>query len=111
MDEYESLSHSKWECKYHVVFIPKCRIKTLYGELRPHLGDVFRKLALQKESRVEDFIGQAFNALVQPALVAGQILDNPHHARRQNIRPGGEDDRQLAWISTERESTDIDPAM
>jgi putative transposase len=31
MDEYESLSHSKWECKYHVVFIPKCRKKTLYG--------------------------------------------------------------------------------
>ena len=36
MDEYESLiiSHSKWECKYHVVFIPKCRRKTLYGELK-----------------------------------------------------------------------------
>ena len=33
MDDYESLSHSKWECKYHVVFIPKCRRKTLYGEL------------------------------------------------------------------------------
>ena len=30
MDDYESLSHSKWECKYHVVFIPKCRRKTLY---------------------------------------------------------------------------------
>jgi putative transposase len=29
MDDYESLSHSKWECKYHVVFIPKCRRKTL----------------------------------------------------------------------------------
>src|SRR5580700_8936781 len=42
------------ECKYHVVFIPKCRRKTLYGELRPHLGEVFRKLALQKESRVEE---------------------------------------------------------
>ena len=33
MDEYESLSHSKWECKYHVVFIPKCRRKVLYGSL------------------------------------------------------------------------------
>ena len=38
MDEMESLSHTKWECKYHVVFIPKCRRKTLYGELRQHLG-------------------------------------------------------------------------
>jgi putative transposase len=54
MDEYESLSHSKWECKYHVVFIPKCRRKTLYGQLRQYLGEVFRKLAEQKESRIEE---------------------------------------------------------
>ena len=53
MDEYESLSHTKWGCKYHVVFIPKRRRKLLYGELRQHLGEVFRKLALQRESRVE----------------------------------------------------------
>ncbi len=53
MDDYESLSHSKWECKYHVVFIPTYRRKTLYGELRKHLGEVFRKLAVQKESRIE----------------------------------------------------------
>jgi len=51
MDEYDSLSHSKWECKYHVVFIPKCRRKTLYLQLRKYLGEVFRKLAGQKESR------------------------------------------------------------
>src|ERR1700730_7709621 len=54
MDDYESLSHTKWECKYHVVFIPKHRRKVLYGELRQHLGDVFRKLALQKESKIEE---------------------------------------------------------
>ena len=54
MDDYESLSHSKWECKYHVVFIPKYRRKTLYGELRQHLGEVFRRLAMQKEGRVEE---------------------------------------------------------
>ena len=54
MDTFESLSHSVWECKYHVVFIPKCRRRTLYGTLRPHLGEVFRKLAAQKESRVEE---------------------------------------------------------
>ena len=54
MDEYASLSHTKWECKYHVVFIPKCRRKTLYRELRKHLGEVFRRLAEQKESRVEE---------------------------------------------------------
>ena len=54
MDEYESLSHTTWDCKYHVVFIPKCRRKTLYQELRRHLGEVFRRLALQKESKVEE---------------------------------------------------------
>ena len=54
MDKFESLSHTSWDCKYHVVFIPKCRRKTLYGELRVHLGEVFRKLASQKESRVEE---------------------------------------------------------
>ena len=54
MDEYESLSHTKWECKYHVVFIPKCRKKVLYGELRRHLGELFRKLAGQKECRIEE---------------------------------------------------------
>ena len=54
MDEFESLSHTKWECKYHVVFIPKCRRRTLYGQLRQHLGEVLRKLATQKESRIEE---------------------------------------------------------
>ena len=54
MDEYESLSHTKWECKYHVVFIPKYRRKTLYGKLRVHLGEVFHQLARQKESRIEE---------------------------------------------------------
>ena len=54
MDEQQSLNHSKWECKYHVVFIPKCRRKTLYGQLRRYLGEVFRKLAEQKECRIEE---------------------------------------------------------
>jgi len=54
MDEYQSLSHTKWECKYHVVFIPKYRRKVLYGQLRSYLGEVFRELARQKESRIEE---------------------------------------------------------
>ena len=54
MDEYERLSHTKWECKYHVVFIPKGRGKTLFGQLLQHLGEVFHKLAAQKESRIEE---------------------------------------------------------
>ena len=54
MDDTESLSHTRWECKYHVVFIPKYRRKALYVELRRHLGEVFRKLAERKESRIEE---------------------------------------------------------
>jgi putative transposase len=54
MDTLASLNHSVWDCKYHVVFIPKCRRRTLYGELRKHLGDVFRQLAQQKQSRIDE---------------------------------------------------------
>jgi putative transposase len=52
MERYDSLNHTKWECKYHVVWIPKCRKKVLYGQLRRELGPVLRKLALHKESEV-----------------------------------------------------------
>ena len=52
MDKYQALSHTTWDCKYHVVFIPKCRRKTLYFELRKYLGQVFHDLASQKESRI-----------------------------------------------------------
>ena len=54
MNEYQTLSHTKWECKYHVVFIPKYRRKVVYGHLRQYLGEVFRELARQKESQVEE---------------------------------------------------------
>jgi putative transposase len=54
MDEYWSLNHTQWECLYHVVFIPKYRRKLLYGQLRRQLGEVLRRLAEQRESRVEE---------------------------------------------------------
>jgi putative transposase len=54
MDEYESLNHTKWDCKFHVVFIPKYRRKTLFGEIRRELGPVFRALTERRESRVEE---------------------------------------------------------
>jgi len=54
MQIYESLKHTTWECKYHVVFIPKYRRKALYVQLRRDLGPVFRDLAEQKESKVEE---------------------------------------------------------
>ena len=52
MDEYQSLSHTRWDCNYHVVFIPKCRRKALYVQVRKDLGEVFRRLASQRESRI-----------------------------------------------------------
>ena len=52
MSDYRSLNHTKWDCKYHIVFIPKCRRKVLYGKLRRELGPVFRELAKQRESEI-----------------------------------------------------------
>ena len=52
MYDSQSLSHTMWECKYHIVWIPKYRKKTIFGDLRKHLGEIFRELARQKESKV-----------------------------------------------------------
>ena len=52
MQTYETLKHTTWECKYHVVFITKCRKRTLYGQIRRELGPVFRELARQKECEI-----------------------------------------------------------
>ena len=52
MSDHGSLNHTKWECKYHVVFIPKCRRKVLYGEIRRELGKIFHELARQRESDI-----------------------------------------------------------
>jgi putative transposase len=54
LNDFDSLNHSKWDCKYHVVFIPKCRRKVLYGAIREQLGPVFRNLAQQRGVRIEE---------------------------------------------------------
>jgi putative transposase len=51
-DLYQSLSHSKWDCKYHVVFVPKKRRRVLFVQVRRHLGGIFHALARQKESHI-----------------------------------------------------------
>ena len=48
----KSLAHSRWDCKYHVVFIPKSRRKAIYGEVRQMLGEILHDLARQKECRI-----------------------------------------------------------
>ena len=52
LTSYESLSHSKWECKYHLVFVPKHRKKVLYGKVRRYLSQVFHDLASQKGCKI-----------------------------------------------------------
>ena len=52
VETFQSLSHSRWDCKYHVVFVPKRRRKTLFGTIRRKLGPMFHELARQKECRI-----------------------------------------------------------
>jgi len=54
MNNYESLNHTKWECKYHIVFIPKWRKKAIFGKIRTHLGSIFHELAQRKEAKIEE---------------------------------------------------------
>ncbi len=54
MNRQDNLQHTKYECKYHVVFIPKYRRKILFKVIYRYLGEVFHDLARQKESRIEE---------------------------------------------------------
>ena len=78
MDEFQSLNHTKWDCKYHVVFIPKGRKKALLGHIRQHLEEVFWRLAEQKDSRIEE-------GHLMPDHVHMMILIPPKYAVSQVI--------------------------
>lgn len=52
METYQSLAHSRYDCKYHVVFVPKCRKKSLYGKIREYLKKVFHELSRQRGSTI-----------------------------------------------------------
>jgi len=54
LSKYKTLQHTEWDCKYHVIFIPKYRRKVLYGTLRKHLGEIFRRLARQRGCEIEE---------------------------------------------------------
>ena len=54
MKDIASLSHTRWECKYHIVFIPKYRRKAMYKELRQYLGKIFHELARHRECKIEE---------------------------------------------------------
>ena len=106
MDEYESLSHTTWDCKYHVVFIPKCRRKTLYQELRRHLGEVFRRLALQRESKVEeghlmpDHVHMLLS--IPPKYAVSQVVG---YIKGKSTRSGGTRTRSALTSATKKRKT------
>jgi putative transposase len=52
MENFESLSHVRWECKYHIIFIPKYRRKAIFGKLRAKIGQILRDLCQQKEVEI-----------------------------------------------------------
>jgi len=54
MRDVQSISHTRWECKYHIVFIPKYRKKAIFGQIRKELGELFQRLAKQKECMIEE---------------------------------------------------------
>jgi putative transposase len=54
MRDYKGLCHTRWDCKYHIVFIPKKRCKLIFGNIRKHLGEVFHDLARQKGVVIEE---------------------------------------------------------
>jgi len=54
MRDYKSLSHTRWDCKYHIVFIPKKRQKLIYGAIRKHLGEILHDLAKRKGVVIEE---------------------------------------------------------
>jgi putative transposase len=56
MNDEKSLAHSKWECKHHVVWIPKCRKKQLYGGVAKYLGSIFHELTRETGEPVRKFV-------------------------------------------------------
>ena len=76
-DTYQSLSHSRWNCKYHVVFVPKRRRKALFGHIRKALGPIFHELARQKECRIleghvmPDHVHMGLEIPAKPAVALG----------------------------------------
>jgi putative transposase len=99
MDELESLNHSKWECKYHVVFIPKCRRKTLYVQLRQVVGFIKGKsaihLARDYGEHRRNFVGQSFWARGYFVSTVGR----DEEVIRNYIRNQEQEDRRLEQMN------------
>ena len=104
MRQVESLCHARWECKYHVVFIPKYRKKTIYGALRRRLRDVFRTLAEQKESPIEeghlmpDHVHMMIS--IPPKYSVAMVVGCPSRSHSSSAKCGANGARSLATTPT-----------
>ena len=85
-DVYQSLAHSKWDCKYHIVFVPKRRRKAIFGNIRRQLGPVFHALAKQKECQIVE-------GHLMPDHVHMCITIPPKHPTRSNGSPSPSESR------------------
>ena len=100
MNDIQSLKHTVWDCKYHMVWIPKYRKKVLYGDLRKYLGEVVRDLAAQRECKIHEghLMGDHVHMMISippkysVAQVAGYIkgksaihIARAYAGRRQNF--------------------------
>ena len=84
-ETYQSLSHSKWDCKYHVVFVPKRRRKAIFGQTRRQLGAIFHALARQKECQI-----------IEGHLMADHLA-SPDQTHRSRFMPSRKNSRVLRW--------------
>ncbi len=75
MEEYQSLSHAKWQCKYRVIFVPKYRRRALFGLIRRELGSVFRKLAEHKGCTIDEGPSYAKTNPHQKLLIISMMKD------------------------------------
>jgi putative transposase len=93
--DYQTLNHTKWDCKYHVIFMPKRRAKQIYGAIRKHLVDVFHELAKQKvciepekSFLLPGWLTQAFKRPIRPSITATSQLGpmpTTYFRRRKDI--------------------------
>ena len=96
MRRIASLNHSLWECKYHVVFIPKYRKKSIFGPIRAELGEIFKRLAEQRQSQIEEgeFDWKAFFEFIDQYAPSASFIPE--------IWQGHKNENQGAWLALQK---------
>src|SRR5260370_664411 len=103
-ETYQSLSHSRWDCKYHVVFVPQRRREAIFGQRRRQLGAIFHALARQRECQIieghlmPDHVHMCIAIPQAPGGVSNRVSEGEE--RRTGVRPQLEDlKRRFLWLS------------